>query len=239
MILGIDPGAHITPNGHTMRACKTCGIVFASKNQSTPRMYCSSVCRPRYNIASITEKMRQAGLAKRASDGWLSGSRNPNYRGGPSIAKCMDCEKEFAFHFHEGKRGMFCSRNCCESYIKTHPKGARTANEIRIGSNISRGIRNSLKSSKNGAHWEDIVGYTVGKLIAHLEQQFLPNMSWENYGVNGWHIDHKIPQSHFNFSSVNDRAFLECWAIENLQPLWSIDNWKKNNLKNKNRVKYE
>lgn len=238
MIIGIDPGVHIPPRGHTMRACKACGKVFSSKNQTTPRLYCSSVCRPRYNIAGITKEMRLAGLEKRASDGWLSGNRNPNYRGGPSIAKCMDCGKSFTFHLYEGKRGKFCSLSCSLNYQKLHPKNSKSAHEVRISSNISRGIRHSLKTSKNGAHWEDVVGYALSDLMAHLEEKFLPGMSWENYGVHGWHIDHIRPQSHFRFTSVTDCAFLECWSLKNLQPLWSMDNWKKCDLKNKNRSQY-
>jgi hypothetical protein len=52
-------------------------------------------------------------------------------------------------------------------------------------------------------------------------------MSWENRSE--WHIDHRRPVSSFNFLSVDDPEFLECWALSNLQPLWAADNIRKGN----------
>jgi len=59
-----------------------------------------------------------------------------------------------------------------------------------------------------------------------LEQQFLPGMSWDNYGE--WHIDHIIPVAVFNYSSVDHIDFSRCWALSNLRPLWAADNLHKN-----------
>ena len=50
-------------------------------------------------------------------------------------------------------------------------------------------------------------------------------MNWDNYGE--WHVDHIIPKSSFNFSSKHDKEFKECWALDNLQPLWAEDNIAK------------
>ena len=50
-------------------------------------------------------------------------------------------------------------------------------------------------------------------------------MNWNNYGK--WHIDHVRPDRSFNYKSVKDKEFQECWALKNLQPLWAIDNLKK------------
>jgi len=49
-------------------------------------------------------------------------------------------------------------------------------------------------------------------------------MSWNNYGYYGWHIDHIIPVSWWQFNSPEDREFKQCWALCNLQPLWRKDN---------------
>jgi len=72
-----------------------------------------------------------------------------------------------------------------------------------------------------------ILPYTVEQLIIHLESQFISGMSWSNYGK--WHIDHKIPDSHFDYKSINDEEFRHCWSLDNLQPLWARDNIKKGN----------
>jgi len=93
-----------------------------------------------------------------------------------------------------------------------------------IGSKMSE----SLKGVKAGRQWESLVGYTLKQLIKHLEKQFVEGMSWENYGHNGWVIDHIIPKKVFNFTKPEHTDFQKCWALKNLQPMWEHDNQVKN-----------
>ena len=72
-----------------------------------------------------------------------------------------------------------------------------------------------------------MVNFNLKKLKAHLEKQFLPGMDWSNHGIHGWHIDHIIPVSAFNFSSPEEPSFKECWSLKNLRPLWAKDNLLK------------
>ena len=98
----------------------------------------------------------------------------------------------------------------------------------RIENALSAGIHRLLKRGiKAGRSWESLVGYTADELMRHLEKQFLPGMDWTNYGRGGWHIDHIIPRSAFNYETTDDIDFKRCWALENLQPLWEIDNISK------------
>ena len=82
----------------------------------------------------------------------------------------------------------------------------------------------SLKGNKNGHHWENLVGYAFDELRKHLEKQFTEGMSWDNYGMGGWVIDHKIPKAIFNFTKPEHQDFRRCWALKNLQPMWERDN---------------
>lgn len=90
---------------------------------------------------------------------------------------------------------------------------------------MTANINNSLREGKGGRSWERLLGYSLADLMAHLERQFLPGMNWGNR--SGWHIDHIRPVSSFNFQTVEDPEFFECWALTNLQPLWAVDNLKK------------
>ena len=76
-------------------------------------------------------------------------------------------------------------------------------------------------------HYFDILKYTPNELINHLELQFKDDMSWDNYGI--WHVDHKLPITNFNISEMGDEEFMRCWSLDNLQPMWGIENIKKSN----------
>jgi hypothetical protein len=100
----------------------------------------------------------------------------------------------------------------------------------KISANTSGAIRKALMivgETKRKRHWEDIVGYTKEDLKLHLEKQFKEGMSWDNYGK--WQIDHIKPISSFKITDVNCEELKKCWALENLQPLWAIDNMRKGN----------
>lgn len=103
----------------------------------------------------------------------------------------------------------------------------RAARDPRVVINrrISSGIAQSISVKKNGRHWETLVPYTGKQLMAHLERQFLPGMSWNNR--NEWHIDHIVPLASFTFTSPECDGFKAAWAITNLRPLWAVDNLKK------------
>lgn len=71
------------------------------------------------------------------------------------------------------------------------------------------------------------LGCSLAVLKKYLESKWLENMTWENYGRNGWHIDHIHPLSKADFTNLEDvRKVLH---YTNLQPLWAVDNIKKGN----------
>lgn len=98
----------------------------------------------------------------------------------------------------------------------------------RLNATIVSGVKRGLKiGSKGGRRTFALLGYTAVQLMAHLESQFLPGMTWDNFGFNGWNIDHKIPLSAHNFETPDDLDFKRAWALENLQPMWQFDNYSK------------
>jgi hypothetical protein len=99
--------------------------------------------------------------------------------------------------------------------------------KFNLHDKVSSAIRASLNGNKNGHGWESLVGYTLDDLKEHLEGLWSPGMNWENYGRYGWHIDHIIPISKFNFEKPVDIDFRRCWALSNLQPLWGKINYSK------------
>ncbi|MDD4422654.1 MAG: hypothetical protein PHD46_06430 [Eubacteriales bacterium] len=114
---------------------------------------------------------------------------------------------------------------CNRDKISDASKRRREKPKIRVTQNISKSIWARIRGRKKSLRWEKLVGFTYEELKKHLEKQFLPGMTWDNYGK--WHIDHKTPVAAFNFQSTEDLDFKKCWALENLQPLWAKDNQNK------------
>jgi hypothetical protein len=71
----------------------------------------------------------------------------------------------------------------------------------------------------------EIYGCTIPELRSHLESQFQPGMTWDNYGLHGWHIDHIIPCASFDLTDPEQQK--ACFHYTNLQPLWAEENLKK------------
>lgn len=121
--------------------------------------------------------------------------------------------------------------------IRNQRASARKKNDpaFKLRCNVSCAIASALKAkntSKGGRSWQLLVGYSTDQLREHLQRLWLPGMNWSNYGWSSraekwWTIDHKIAQAHFHYSSPNDPQFKQCWALNNLQPMWSSDNFRK------------
>lgn len=99
----------------------------------------------------------------------------------------------------------------------------------KLISNFRTAIYQVLKESnvEKNKHYFDILQYTPEQLITHLENKFTDKMSWDNYG--DWHVDHKLPITHFNIQEMGDKEFMRCWSLDNLQPMWGFDNIFKSN----------
>jgi hypothetical protein len=98
---------------------------------------------------------------------------------------------------------------------------------FKLRSNVRSRIKMFLKSNnitKNNSTF-NLVGCSPEFLKEHLENQFVKEMSWDNYGIIGWHIDHIIPLS----SAQNEEELKKLCHYTNLQPLWAEDNLKKSN----------
>ena len=91
----------------------------------------------------------------------------------------------------------------------------------RLRTRLSHAVQ-SAKTKKAG-HTVDLLGCSPAELVAWIESQFLPGMSWGNRHL--WHIDHKKPCSRFDMLDPAQQK--ECFHYTNLQPLWSADNRAK------------
>src|ERR1051326_9408232 len=85
-------------------------------------------------------------------------------------------------------------------------------------------VRNAKKADKTHA----LLGCTPKELRLHLEKQFQPGMTWANHGLYGWHMDHIRPCASFDLTDPEQQR--QCFHYTNLQPMWAMENWRKNDL---------
>ncbi len=219
--------------------CAQCGSGLWVKPSCAARVrhFCSKPCSHSWHSANIR------------------GEKASSWKGGELEHSCSVCG--ISFRALPSKRRIYCSKACgavgrvskitkaCEVCgdqieVQKHRSNARfcsiACKSKSQDSGLSRAHRlldrrmtgsiwAALRSRKAGRSWESLVGYTLDDLAAHLERQFASGMSWDNIGE--WHVDHVRPRSAFSYSSPDDAAFKECWALPNLQPLWAIENMSK------------
>ena len=165
-----------------------------------------------------------------------------------NFKKCTICciEKQLS-DYHKRKNGKLGYDSTCKNcrnkkintwrttnkehfseYIKNYNKNKTESDPLfKLIKNVRCRVSEFLKGRKlqKNNRTFNIVGCTPIKLKTYLEEQFVDGMSWNNYGIYGWHIDHIIPLS----SAKTEEEIFKLCHYTNLQPLWAVDNLKKSN----------
>jgi len=95
----------------------------------------------------------------------------------------------------------------------------------KLACNLRNRLNRAIKNNwKNGSAVKDL-GCSIEDFKKYIESKFQEGMTWDNYGLNTWHIDHITPLSWFNLEDRNQ--FLVACHYTNQQPLWARDNWEK------------
>jgi hypothetical protein len=100
---------------------------------------------------------------------------------------------------------------------------------VNLRNSISKLIRRNPKIIKNETT-KELLGCSLDELKIHIEKQFSPGMSWDNYNNKTWHIDHIRPIS--LAKTMKDVISLKLMHYTNFQPLWAKDNILKSNKYN-------
>ena len=97
----------------------------------------------------------------------------------------------------------------------------------RLQSRISVALKS--KGLRKLNFTEELIGCSINEFKKYFEKKFEKDMSWENRKL--WDIDHIIPVDYFikNYDFSNIKIQQICFHFSNLQPLWSVNNLKKNN----------
>lgn len=223
------------------KVCTSCGETYPadtihfrveSRRSSGLAGHCRFCCRKKAqdykarNREQILQRNRTRYAANKES---ILQKQREARRSNPEKYRRQDRERRLAnLEYHRRRDNQYRAANA--NYLNAKRSQRYKRNPVCQLNNVMRAqIHASIKGGKNGYRWETLTGYTVEELKSHLEQQFQRGMTWENYGKDGWHIDHIKPISHFNFESPEDPGFKECWSLWNLRPLWGKENISRGN----------
>ena len=101
----------------------------------------------------------------------------------------------------------------------------QNSKQARLAHSLRNRLWKILKGVSKSKTMLTIIGCTYEELIRHFEKQFTDGMTWDNYGKNGWEVDHIIPCIAFDLTDLEQQRL--CFNYTNLRPLWVEDNLSK------------
>jgi len=218
--------ARITSNGR----CLECKRLASARDGATRRV------SRKESVLSMRIPCDQCGVA--FTPPWGKGIKLTKYCG-------TDCRSE-AKKVHrrewlQANRELMRKANCKYRKRVQEEKGEQWAKERkrnyayraqRLQTDLSFRFVQKLRNRYNQAlkrlqtqkttSVTKLAGCSISDLRAHIETQFQPGMTWDNWARDGWHLDHIKPIASFDRPDHPD-----CWHYSNLQPLWAEDNLKK------------
>lgn len=112
-----------------------------------------------------------------------------------------------------------------KAYNKEYIAKKRQNIDFRLKSNLRSRLSGVIKKRCNvkGSLVFEYLGCSSEEFRTYLESKFEEGMTWENYGLKGWEIDHILPIS----SALTHEEFKKLSHYTNLQPLWMKQNRSK------------
>lgn len=156
---------------------------------------------------------------------------------------CYKCQKkkptkEF-FKTYNTKDGFtgYCKICFRKYHIQYASNRKKTDPSYRLRTSLGNTLRSHLKcqNAKKSDHTMILTGCSIKFLKKYIEDRLTKGMTWENYGVKGWHIDHIKPCASFDLTKPEEQR--KCFHYTNLQPMWWFDNFAKNSFYNGKRIR--
>ena len=179
-----------------IKHCQQCNSKLSLKTgNSTSKKYCNSTCRNKYE-----------------------------YNNNPKIKEWKKCNfiKNKDKIYERNRNWNKNNRDKVNNYVKQKKK-YDILYKLRCSYRARTAIFLSQRNYKKTSSITKMLGCSPDELKLHIEKQFTKGMSWDNWNLEGWHIDHIIPLA----SATTEKEVYKLCHYSNLQPLWALDNLKK------------
>ncbi len=228
--------------------CIQCGVAMRSHNH---KLFCSERCSDHHKGhtkphvfhdnclncgKSIQPPHRKFCSDKCGDSQWAKNKRKLDSLSKPQqpplpIKNCAICHVSFQT---KASNHLYCSRKCHlkneRNKKRSREKGVPKTPQKKVRDRLSGRLRELLK--RKGAQKQNAIsaymGCTPKEMMKHVESQFKDGMTWGNYGVFGWHLDHIIPCARFDLT--NEDHCRVCFNWRNIRPLWGEHNWMRQEM---------
>lgn len=226
-----------------MKACTACHVAkpatpdnfHAYKRAPDGRRSVCRVCRAADHAAHRDERLTKRRVHYEANKDRLLATVKAAYHADPEKHRLAALER------HRRNRDArliqmkeYRAANLDELNARRRPR-ARAAFHERYGTDLEFTLKHRLRAllrvtlsrGREGRRMQELLGYTVAELRAHLERQFTQGMDWQRFMAGEIHIDHILPVASFKVTGMDCPEFKACWSLANLQPMWAAENCSK------------
>lgn len=225
-------------DGH-LNKCKSCCIDNSIKNDywgKNPEKH-----RQYINQRNAENRPRQNANAKKARNKTYEQQLQNFHQ--DEVGKCYRCyEIKPSSEFNKNRYRKTGLSSYCNTCRKIYKKERFYIDKLKPEFKIKEAIRHRLhkfKVQNKSKIIKEFMGCTIDQLKTHLESKFYNNprtgeaMTWDNWSLKGWHVDHIIPLAAAKKFALENGTATETELIKlshytNLQPLWAEENLTKN-----------
>lgn len=152
-----------------------------------------------------------------------------HFKANDGLKRCRGCYAiKPVSEYSKRKRYADGLRSRCHNCeYKRKKKRIKEDFSVRLITIVRTRLNNALKKMRLGkiSKTQLYLGIGLEEYKLYLESKFEPGMTWDNYGVHGWHIDHIIPVSSFDLTQHEE--IKKAFHYSNTQPMWAKINWSK------------
>lgn len=218
--------------------CSTCQIMKSSdlfyKNKNTKNGLFGR-CKSCKQVSDKIDYEKHAESRKKKSAEYYSLNKElfkikgKEYRSQPSVKKATkESKSKYNIENREdisAKHKKYYEDNK-QKINKKYTEKRRTNIQFRLAANLRSRVWHAMKKGNKKLGFTELIGCTTEELQQHITKQFQIGMSWDNYGINTWHIDHILPCDNFDLTKEAEQR--KCFHYTNLQPKWAFENLSKN-----------
>lgn len=111
------------------------------------------------------------------------------------------------------------------SHYKWKVKKLKTDLQFRLRETVRARISMAIKSEAKAGSAVKLLGCSIKEFKEYIEAQFKPGMTWNNWSLRGWHLDHIKPIKDFDLTDLDQMA--EVCHYSNMRPLWAKQNLER------------